>query len=406
MSKLKTTTIVSVAAGFLLFSASANASDLGEGKSDSLFNHNTASSDSINWSGPYIGGTIGYGNSNHNLKADGTMTETTPASCTEGDLVGGQCIRTTEVPAVEESCSEGAPVDGKCVEVVERKIDLPPATHTKGKEPRCEGGASVKLNADKTSCVLANDTDIEVPDAYVPGTEASCSSGQLSANKKYCVLIEQKVTDTVIPDAEYTPAKDATTKTEVLPDAFVAGIDVEHTAHAFIDGLNSSGIFGGGTIGADVQRGHFLFGLYGDYNFSNAKFETGLSFDNVSLGSASIEDGDSWLVAARAGYLFGKEKRALLYVLGGYGQQDVRYSIDGIGSKDVTFSGFIVGAGGEYALTRNVFIGIEYQHFFGGEETLYDGQALGFDNLKVTDEVDSDKIMAKLKIKLNGNFGN
>lgn len=177
-----------------------------------------------------------------------------------------------------------------------------------------------------------------------------------------------------------------------------------HTVHAFIDGLNSSGAFGGGTIGADVQRGNYLFGLFGDYKLSSATFDAGISFDGVSLGTASIEDGDSWVVAARAGYLFGEEKRALLYVLGGYGQQDVSYKIGDEVVKNASFSGFVAGAGGEYALSNNVFIGIEYQHFFGSTEPLYDGPALGLDNLKITDELGSDQVMAKLKIKFGGDL--
>jgi outer membrane immunogenic protein len=180
------------------------------------------------------------------------------------------------------------------------------------------------------------------------------------------------------------------------------------TANAFIDGLNSSGAVYGINGGADLQRGKFVFGVFGDYNFSNADMTTGASVNGNSMFSASIKDGDSWMGGVRVGYLV--DDRALLYVLGGYGQQDEKYTLTGVGSKDatkdVTFSGWIVGAGSEFAVTQNVAFGIEYQHFFGGTETLYAGKITGFDNLAVTDSLDKDTVMATLKVKLNGSvFG-
>jgi len=172
--------------------------------------------------------------------------------------------------------------------------------------------------------------------------------------------------------------------------------DGERSEGAFIDGLNSHGFFGGGTIGCDVARGNLLFGVFGDYNFSNAVTTVGLGGDELDI----IQEGDSWVVAARAGYLFGQEKRALLYVLGGYGQADVDYSAGGDATTSATFSGFVAGAGGEYALTQNVFIGIEWQHFFGGKETLVSERFEGL-TAELTDDMDTDKVMAKLKFKLN-----
>lgn len=246
----------------------------------------------INWTGIYIGGQVGYGNSNHNL--NGTVTEST--------------------------CEGTVASDGQCY--------------------------------------------------------------------KWRDLKKNYETGVFTPNDGAVPISGAT-------------IDTTEIGSAFIDGINSHGGFGGGTIGADVQRGHFVFGVFGDYDFSSAKAQAGLAFGGVSA-NASIEDGDSWLVAGRAGYLFGEEKRAMLYILGGYGQQDVSYHA-GDFNKDLTFSGLVAGAGGEYALGRNLFLGIEWQHFFGGKETVFDSGFLGCeaDRLKITDDMDSDKVMAKLKLKLD-----
>jgi outer membrane immunogenic protein len=182
----------------------------------------------------------------------------------------------------------------------------------------------------------------------------------------------------------------------------------------FADGLNSSGAFGGGTVGFDLQRNRFVVGVFADYNISNATYKQGEVFRGDAT-SSSIEDGDSWLIAARAGYLFGDEKRALLYVLGGYGQQDVSYhgavfDVHGADDfkKDVTFSGFVAGAGAEYALTQNVFVGLEWQHFFGGKETVSSNFADGHPCAdEITDDMSGDKVMGRIKVKLNGGlFGN
>lgn len=173
-------------------------------------------------------------------------------------------------------------------------------------------------------------------------------------------------------------------------------VPAETFASGYLDGLNSHGIFGGGTIGADYQLGRVVFGAFGDYNFSSIDTKAGASIDGTSVFSAAIEEGDSWLVAGRLGYLVGD--RALIYVLGGYSQMDMKYKIAGEDDVSKTFSGWVLGAGGEYALTQNVFLGLEYQHFFGGKETLVDE-----DGFRLTDDVDADKVMAKLKVKLGRN---
>lgn len=237
-------------------------------------------------------------------------------------------------------------------------------------------------------------------------TPAHCTSGALSGDTcvtkaavpAHCSDATKTVAQCTGGDRHVIDEVPAVTDSSKFVDA------VTETVSEFLDGLNSHGVFGGGTVGADIQRGHLLFGVFGDYNISGLKTSIGGS-DSADIDI--IEEGDSWVVAARAGYLFGEEKRALLYVLGGYGQTDVTYAgigTDG-GDKDVTFSGFVAGAGGEYALSQNVFLGIEWQHFFGSTETLASATSENeLVSAKITDEMDTDKVMAKLKVKFGGNL--
>lgn len=211
-------------------------------------------------------------------------------------------------------------------------------------------------------------------------------------------------------DIDFTAFPVLTPKTGAVP-VDGATITTTQIGSAFIDGLNSSGVFGGGTIGADYQLGHesrFVIGGFFDYNISNASFNTGAKEGPDQVFAGSIEDGNSWVLAARAGLALGDEHRALVYALAGYGQQDVTYKGAIAGdtpfSKDKTIGGWVVGGGMEYALNNIVSIGAEYQHFFGSKENLFDSGFLGCeaDRLKVNDSLDTDKVMAKLKIKLNG----
>jgi outer membrane immunogenic protein len=236
-------------------------------------------------------------------------------------------------------------------------------------------------------------------------TQSVCGEGHVVARDGNCYSWSD-----VIPGEDNTIAP----KANAIPVAN-AKITTTDVASAFIDGINSHGVFGGGTIGGDLQRGNYVFGVFADYNFSSAKAKAGIVegvCPNCGTAAASIEDGDNWLIAARAGYLFGDEKRALLYALAGYGQQDVSYhaSVNEPGSdpfhKNLTFSGFVVGAGAEYALTQNIFLGLEYQHFFGSDGTIFDSGFLGreADRNRLTDDMSSDKVMAKLKVKFSGDL--
>lgn len=236
---------------------------------------------------------------------------------------------------------------------------------------------------------------------------ASCSEGSLHNDGKcydagtpaYCSKDDKKS----LPLSQGMTCKDGWEKHSAVNPQVIEGADiisattVTDVTSAFLNGFNSSGFFGGGTVGFDFQKDRWVAGVFGQYNFSGADTTAGATFNGEQIFAASIEDGDSWLVGGRLGYLF--SPRVLTYGLVGYGQTDMSYNVDAgefHGQLDKTFSGITVGGGVEYAATRNIFIGIEYQHFFGGKEMLVD--AKGF---TLTDEIDGDKIMGTVKFKIN-----
>lgn len=179
-----------------------------------------------------------------------------------------------------------------------------------------------------------------------------------------------------------------------------------------LDGLNSSGFVGGAQVGFDKQVGRFVFGVFGSYDWSNMETELGI-YPGAPYGATyTLEKGDEWSLGARAGLLV--NQRTLVYLLAAYSETE--YSLNGPGvdtagpalNKDVTFSGVTAGGGIEFALTQSIYAGLEYTHFFGGEESWLDtcnGVSECEGGLRVTDDLSEDKIMATLKIKMNGDLG-
>jgi outer membrane immunogenic protein len=160
-----------------------------------------------------------------------------------------------------------------------------------------------------------------------------------------------------------------------------------------LDGLSSAGFVGGGRVGFDYARGRFLAGVFGSYNFSSQETELGLL---TGFGGPvfTVEKQDEWDVGVRLGYIVAP--KTLAYVLAAY--TETSYEINGPAGKiaDQDFSGVSVGGGVEFAFTQYVFFGVEYAHTFYQDEDWLDDKSL-----KLIDNLDSDKAMATLKIKLN-----
>ncbi|MBN8960051.1 MAG: porin family protein [Rhizobiales bacterium] len=128
----------------------------------------------------------------------------------------------------------------------------------------------------------------------------------------------------------------------------------------FLAGSRDGSFLGGVQVGYDNQFApNWVFGLEANYSFK----DTNGNFANRGLGS----------VTGRLGYTWGP---ALLYVKGGYGWADSRFSngFGGNGGRD----GYTVGGGLEYLFTQNWSGKIEYQYYdFGTVNFVAPGGAIG-----------------------------
>ncbi len=128
--------------------------------------------------------------------------------------------------------------------------------------------------------------------------------------------------------------------------------------------FDQDGWFGGLNIGTQTQYGSWVLGLELEGNYSNIKGNSAIgpvavSHDIEAFGS----------LRARLGYASGPFH---LYGLGGLAIASTGATI-GVGpfsaSDSKTHWGYVVGAGLEYAMSRNWVLGAEYAYYNFGSET-------------------------------------
>lgn len=156
-----------------------------------------------------------------------------------------------------------------------------------------------------------------------------------------------------------------------------SGYDPAVAAHSVTDKYVSegseSGMEGGIVAGYDqLLFNRVVIGVFGEYNWSAID---GKDYD--------------WAAGGRLGFLIAP--RVMGYGLLGYAQADY---------GDVTFNGLRFGGGVEVAVTENVFANLQYTHTDYDTETLVNTPAL-----KIDADLDEDRVMAGLKIKLNSGLG-
>jgi opacity protein-like surface antigen len=290
----------------------------------------------VNWTGPYFGGHVGYGISSGELTKRSTEDfAATPSSC----WTRGSWSSTNKPTT-----------DPQNFPTLSNDFDLNISKDGVDNDTLTDVG--VQLPAYGQNAV---DPDPRVHDVNVGASVTNITAEECRDIREDIGLINAAGADN-FPNitSGYDPAVDAHSVTTV-------------TNHKTSD----AGIIGGARVGYDRALGRFLIGAFGDYNFSE------------------IEGLDSqWLVAGRAGIIVAP--RTLLYGLVGYGQSNY---------DDADFSGVVAGAGIEFAVSSNFYLGLEYQHAFYGDENI-----VNTPNLKIDASREEDRILATAKFKLNGGF--
>jgi outer membrane immunogenic protein len=144
--------------------------------------------------------------------------------------------------------------------------------------------------------------------------------------------------------------------------------------------INNSSLIGGVQAGYNWQIGQWVLGLEQDYQFTGLKqTATFATPSGPFLSGDSFSVKTDYLAASRAKVGMAWD-RVLVYAAGGLetGLFDVTsaYVARAGGSPALGFTdanklhfGFNVGAGIDYAITNNVFLGVEYRYIDLGKET-------------------------------------
>ena len=183
---------------------------------------------------------------------------------------------------------------------------------------------------------------------------------------------------------------------------------------------NGDGFVGGGQIGYNYQIGSFVLGVEADLQWADLGGSNGVAVVPagfpVSFVPAGTVGGIDWFgtVRARVGVAF---DRALIYATGGfaYGGADDNNGFNGFNgfvNDDDVRTGWVLGAGVEYAFTNNLTAGIEglwvsldrnTNGAFVGTETTPGGAVLPVFVPGRDDSDDNDFFVARAK--LNFKFG-
>jgi outer membrane immunogenic protein len=135
---------------------------------------------------------------------------------------------------------------------------------------------------------------------------------------------------------------------------------------------SSQGGLGGVEAGYNVQSGNIVFGVEGDYSWSDLKGNNNFASTDA-FGNASSDQTDlrwSGTLRARGGIAV---DRLLLFFTGGWAYGDLRHtntdSVTGVDTFTNNRSGLTAGGGIAYAITNNVIGKIEYRYYDFGTYT-------------------------------------
>lgn len=166
---------------------------------------------------------------------------------------------------------------------------------------------------------------------------------------------------------------------------------------------DANGWLGGAQLGCNYQVGGWVFGIQGDYAWTDASGSGADALNGIAFPGASISSNVKGLasVTGRVGYAW---DRFLGYVKGGGAWEKDEYSaVAGpfVGSASQTRSGWTVGVGGEYAFTNNFTGFIEYNYYGFGNKSVTLVTPIG----GIYDVVDIKENKSVVKVGLNWKFG-
>lgn len=133
-------------------------------------------------------------------------------------------------------------------------------------------------------------------------------------------------------------------------------------------GISGSGLLGGPEAGFNYQTGPWVFGIEGAFDFSDVH---GSTASPLFVGGG-VSTRLNWVgtVTGRVGFTLGK---ALFYAKGGGAFGNVNFDVNhpgvGVFTATDTSAGWTIGAGAEYALTKNLSVKAEYDYLDLGTHT-------------------------------------
>jgi outer membrane immunogenic protein len=126
-----------------------------------------------------------------------------------------------------------------------------------------------------------------------------------------------------------------------------------------IDATGDDGFVGGGQVGINYQTGWAVIGLEADLQYADLGNERDVAFGNDFIRGGGLD----WFstLRARAGFTF---DRALVYTTGGFafgGGSGGDCILGGVpfACGDDNTTGWTLGGGAEYAITRNITMKLE-----------------------------------------------
>lgn len=169
-----------------------------------------------------------------------------------------------------------------------------------------------------------------------------------------------------------------------------ADLDDADVGLDFEDADLEGGIFGG-QIGVNWQWNMFVLGVEADASWTGLEDEGDFAPLDPGLETASYD----WLASVRGRLGLGWD-RFMVYGTGGVGFTDL--DIEGFAGDDEVDIGWVAGGGGEFLVTDNVSVGVEYLHYEFDDAFDPDtpGEAFGSD---------VDVIRGRVNVKFNSLFG-